>query len=98
MIADCTITAFRNETEEREGVLLNCTVIYSGIKRASMVWKELEDLPVHVENGERISHSVYVVAFAPEVPSFTCVTSFPVNYEEFKIHGLATNIPNTTCA
>ena len=83
-------------------MLLNCMVAYSGINRVSMVWKEVENATASVDNGATISPSAYIVASAPELPSFTCITTFAVDTKDnggTLIVGLATNFPNTiTCA
>ena len=54
-----------------------------------------------IENEKTISRSYYVDASAPEVPPFTCITSFALDDAIIigaqTIGGLATNIPNITC-
>src|SRR6218665_3225297 len=58
-----------------------------------MVWKDVEDAPAAVVKGNTINWSYSVVASAPEVPSFTCSTSFVVTNST----STATNIPTTIC-
>lgn len=78
---------------------LNCVVSYNEISRPSIAWKGVEDAPAVRENGTAISLSYFVVASAPEVPSFTCIASFAADNNGATIIGLAkNNIPNATIA
>lgn len=94
----CTSFAPPYETFERDGVQLNCMFTYNRARISSIVWKGVENAPEVKDNGQTISLSYFVDAYAPEVPSFTCVTSFAADNNEATITGLATNIPYATCA
>ena len=68
---------------------------------ASMVWNGVEDAPAAIESGKAIRRSYFVVASAPQVPTFICNTSFMVKTMESRssevIKGMAINMPVTSC-
>lgn len=81
-------------TMEGETMGLNCMVTYT--------YSVIDNVAsLAIENGKTISRSYDVTASAPEVPSFTCITSrayATTNNNGAPIRGLARNIPNVTCA
>src|SRR6218665_2553824 len=76
----------QSNTVEEESMRLICAVRNSTSNNVTSL---------SIENGTDIRRSYYVTASAPEVPSFACITSFALDEA---IIGLATNIPNSTCA
>ena len=76
-------------------------VTYNETKRISLVWRGVKDAQAVVQTAKTISRTYSIVASAPAVPSFTCITTFTVDTRdstgEVPIKGVATNIPNTTC-
>lgn len=74
---------------------LKCEFTYNGTMNSSMSWKEVEDVPEAVLKDNTKSLAYSVVAIAPEVPSFKCITSFSVETKDS--YGLATNIAVATC-
>ena len=96
----CAINASLGDTVEGDGVQLTCEVTYNATNTASMVWEGVAGAPDAVKIGNTLRRSHLVVASAPEVPSFTCNTSFVVETKDSDgrlIVGLATNMPVTTC-
>lgn len=85
---NCSRNASLSETEE------GYEVKYNGTKRTSMLCKNVTNVQVE---GTILSRSYSFVASEPEVPSFTCITSFGAEENGSSIIGLATNIRNTTC-
>src|SRR6218665_2944696 len=86
------MNASHANTVEEETNQLNCTVTYSVKDSVTSI---------AIENGNSLSRSYYVDASEPEVPPFTCITSFALDDAKANgtqtIRGLATNIPNATC-
>ena len=97
----CAINASLVDTVEGDGIHLICEVTYNGTNTASMVWEGVADAPDAVKTGNTIRRSHLVAAIAPEVPSFTCNTSFVVATRDSTtgapIMGTATNMPVVTC-
>lgn len=89
----CSINSSRNNTVEGDGVRLTCEVTYNGTENVSMLWKDVEDAPPALKRGKTTIRSYSVGSSAPEVPSFTCITSIQVMTAAVA----ATNTPSITC-